>query len=152
MVTLQLGPCQPGRDYSPLSRLPTFLSIYWYLCMWGLKLAPADKHAVLTRHSQAHPPRRAAVYGSICLGCLTGPRMLCVRCNEWLIAFYAKMGPTMLEIMLTNNTDSCNLIGQIVSQATVLQRVWLVRLSDDLLQNSNSRDVCRCIDHVHDVR
>ena len=46
VVTLQLGPCQPGLDYSPLSRLPTFLSIYWYLCMWGLKLAPADKHAI----------------------------------------------------------------------------------------------------------
>ena len=53
---------------SGLFRLPTFLSIYWYLCMWGLKLAPADKHAVLTRHGQTHPSRRAAVYGSICLG------------------------------------------------------------------------------------
>ena len=29
VVTLQLGPCQPGQEYSPLS---------WYLCMWGLKL------------------------------------------------------------------------------------------------------------------
>ena len=75
----------PAIRYSPLSRLPTFLNIYWYLCMWGLKLAPADKHAVPTRHGQAHPPRRAAVYGSIYFGCLTGPRMLCVWCNEWLI-------------------------------------------------------------------
>ena len=66
VVTLQLGPCQPSWEYSPLSYFPKHLLVSMHV--WP-KLAPADKHAVPTRHNQAHPPRRAAVDVSLALVC-----------------------------------------------------------------------------------